>query len=105
MKPKFLTLWSALAVLVVATACSDQKTPTNPSSSTNNAATSTSSTSSAGGVSGTNAVSSTAPAAVSPADGAQIKYISQPVSLVVGNGVATSSATPTYSFEVALDAA
>jgi len=105
MSLKSLTLWSALAALVVAAACSDPKTPASPSSSTTGAATSASSGTSTGGVSGATGVSSTAPTPVSPADNAQIKNVNQPVTLVVGNAVATSSATPTYSFDVASDAA
>jgi hypothetical protein len=102
MKPKSLTLGSALALLLAATACSDQKTPTNPSSTTNTA-TSTSTSGATGGASGTASVSSTTPVPSSPADGAQIKNISQPVTLVVSNAVAASSATPSYGFEVASD--
>jgi len=46
----------------------------------------------------------TAPQPVSPADGAQIRNADQPVTLTVRNVVTTSSATPTYTFEVGTDA-
>jgi hypothetical protein len=42
---------------------------------------------------------------VSPAGGTQISYYSQPITLIVGNGVATGSASPITTVEVATDAA
>jgi hypothetical protein len=46
-----------------------------------------------------------APQAFLPAANAQIPYRSQPVNIMVTNGVSTASASPTYTFEVASDAA
>jgi hypothetical protein len=40
-----------------------------------------------------------------PADGAAIPNLSQPLTLTVANSVTTSSAAPTYTFEVATDSA
>jgi hypothetical protein len=42
---------------------------------------------------------------VTPADGAQLTFASQPVTLVIGNAVSTKSTPLTYTFEVATDAA
>jgi hypothetical protein len=47
----------------------------------------------------------TAPAPVSPANGAILSSASQPITLTVTNGAATSGATVTYTFEVATDVA
>lgn len=47
----------------------------------------------------------TAPALVTPADGAQLTFASQPLTLVIGNSVSTKSTPLTYTFEVATDAA
>lgn len=47
----------------------------------------------------------TVPRAVSPAVAAQIRNLDQPVTLVVVNAVITQAAVPTYTFEVASDAA
>ncbi len=45
----------------------------------------------------------TAPKAVTPAMGAQLKYVDQPLTLVVENAVHTGSQAVTYTFEVASD--
>src|SRR4249920_535476 len=49
-------------------------------------------------------VSLTAPKPTSPNDGQAFKYAEQPLTLVVKNAAATGSA-PTYTFQVATDAA
>ena len=41
---------------------------------------------------------------VSPVNGAQIVFATQPLTLSVSNGVSTGSAASTYTFEVATDA-
>jgi len=46
-----------------------------------------------------------APTPVSPANGGQVAYSSQPVQLIVANSVSTTSAPLTYTFEVAYDTA
>ena len=79
----------AVCVLVVACSKSD-RTPTQP--------TSTAAPADADAVTG----SVTVPQAVSPAANAQIRNVDQPVTLVVGNAVATRG-TNTYDFEVASD--
>ena len=47
----------------------------------------------------------TAPQALTPAAGAVVRNAEQPLTLVVRNAVVTQNATPTYTFEVATDAA
>src|SRR6478752_10560603 len=49
-------------------------------------------------------VSMTAPAPLTPTDGQAFKYAEQPLTLVVKNAT-TTGATPTYTFQVAGDAA
>jgi hypothetical protein len=51
------------------------------------------------------AVSLVAPVSVSPNDGSTVAFISQPVKLVVTNSTSASAVRPTYTFEVASDAA
>jgi hypothetical protein len=51
------------------------------------------------------AVSIPAPVPVSPSDGGTVGYILQPVKLVVANSTSTATVRPTYTFEVASDAA
>ena len=46
-----------------------------------------------------------AQAGVSPASGATIRYIDQPVTLTVNNAVVTGTSAPTYTFEVSTDSA
>jgi len=90
-----------LAILVVATAC--EKSPTRPSSTDSGAAAQAAPVADAN--SGTAAVGVTliAPVLVTPADNAQIRNASQPITLVLANGVSTGSTAPTYTFEVASD--
>ena len=77
---------------LAAAACSNSCTPTQP---TNAAA-------AAGGAAATSSV--TVPRQVSPAAGASIRNVDQPVTLVVANAVLTQSAAATYTFEVSTDA-
>jgi len=79
-------------VCLVGAACSESSSPTQPS--TSGAAT-------AG--SGSATASVTVPRPVSPAAGATIRNVDQPVALVVGNAVLTQSAAATYTFEVSTD--
>jgi hypothetical protein len=88
---KFAPVSAALALLALTTACGSS-TPLQP--------TTTSSSSGAAA-----ATSSTTPGLSGPADGVQIPYASQPVTLTVTNAVSTSTAPQTYTFEVATDAA
>jgi hypothetical protein len=94
---KKFTVWSALALLVAATAC-EKKSPVAASTPQTGSSTATV-------VDATTGVTITTPALLSPADNAQIKNVDQPVTLVIGNAVSTSSAAMTYSFEVATDSA
>jgi len=89
MKTKFATVCAALAVMALTTACSSNA-PLQP----------TAGAASSGGAATT---SSTVPKLTSPADGAQIPHLSQPVTLTIENAVSTSSTPQTYTFEVATD--
>jgi hypothetical protein len=80
---------SSLVVCVAVAACGTS-TPAQPSG----AATSSSGTASVG-----------APVAMLPANGTQLKFSEQPVTLSAQNGVVSDSSTPTYTFEVATDSA
>jgi hypothetical protein len=81
MKLNYVTFCTALVVLVAGAGCS--KSPVQP----------------------TGTVSTTRPgtAQMSPADGAQIPYYSQPVTLTITNAVTTGSDARTYIFEIAKD--
>lgn len=70
-------------LIIVALAAGCGKSPTSPGGST----------------------SVTAPAPVSPANGAVVPSASQPITLTVTNGSATSGVAVTYTFEVATDVA
>jgi hypothetical protein len=87
---KFASVSVTLALMALTLAGCGSSTPLQP---TNGSATS-----------GAKAVTtSTTPGLASPADGAQIPHLSQPVTLTVMNAVSTSSAAQTYTFEVATD--
>jgi hypothetical protein len=73
-------------------ACSESSNPAQPTASATAASTALTS-------------SVTVPRPVSPANLAQIRNVDQPVTLVIVNAVITQSVTPTYTFEVASDAA
>ena len=82
---------AAIVIAAGAAACSKGASPAEPSAST--------------AVADANASASvTAPRPLTPAAGALVRNADQPVTLVVGNAVATSG-TATYTFEVATDAA
>lgn len=102
MKLRSLPLLSALALAgLAATACSN----TSPATPTEVAATpaNTGTGSVAVVTDGSTGVSVGAPTPASPADGAQFKYVEQPVKLIISNGVTTGSTALTYTFEVATD--
>ena len=82
-----------LVVCLAAAACSKSSNPAQPTTATT-AATPDSEASTA---------SVTVPRPVSPAAGAAIRNVDQPVTLVVGNAVLTQSAAATYTFEVSTD--
>ena len=97
MKLKSLSLWSAVALLVAASACSKSNParPTNLESTPDTASV-------------TDAVSGitlTTPQLSTPNEGVSFKFVEQPVTLVVKNAVTTGSTALTYTFEVATDAA
>src|SRR5262245_12620109 len=97
MKLKSLTLWSGVALLVAAAACS-KSNPTRPT----NAESTPETASVTDAVSG---ITLTTPQPSSPAEGASFKFTEQPITLVVKNAVSTGSTPLTYTFEVASDAA
>ena len=88
-----VSAFSLFALLVCLPACSHSSNPAQPSTSTapldNNDAT----------------ASVTVPRAVSPAAGAQIRNLDQPVTLVIANALITQTTPVVYAFEVASDAA
>lgn len=97
---KLKTLSLALGVLIAVSAC-EKKSPTSPSEV-------------AGGIAGTTpgeaamtdartGVTIGAPSLVSPSANQQFKYVEQPLTLTISNGVTTGSAGLTYTFEVATD--
>jgi hypothetical protein len=98
MRLKALTVSSALALLVVAAAC-EKTSPTRPSGADTSSASAESVTDARTGV------TLIAAQGVSPNNGAQIPYASQPITLTVSNGVTTGGTALTYTFEVATDAA
>lgn len=104
MKPKSLILCTSLVLLAIGTAsCSKEATPAQPSAtSTGPAAAADGSSSTVQAVTG---ATLTVPTLVTPADGAQLTFASQPLTLVIGNAVSTKSTPLTYTFEVATDAA
>jgi hypothetical protein len=81
------------SALLAAIACSTTS-PSQPSSSGVGA-----------GPSSALTASVTTPRPVQPANGAQIRNIDQPVTLVVQNALVTTSDTAAYTFEVASDSA
>ena len=75
-------------------ACSKSSNPTQPT---------TTAAASADAAAATASV--TVPRPLSPAAGASIRNVDQPVTLIVGNAVLTQGAVATYTFEVSTDAA
>ena len=91
---KFRSRLAASAVVcLAAVACSKSSNPTQPTAA---AATATADAAAA-------TASVTVPRPLSPAAGASIRNVDQPVTLVVGNAVLTLSAAATYTFEVSTD--
>jgi hypothetical protein len=97
MKLKSLSICGAAALIAVTAAC-EKASPTRPSDAAVSGAPATSV------VDARTGATITSPTAVSPADNAQIKFGSQPVTLVVVNGASTGRTALTYWFEVATDA-
>jgi hypothetical protein len=97
MKLKYFAIWSALALLASAAACT-KASPTRPSDETASAA-------SASVKDAVTGVTLTSPTPVAPTNNQQFKYAEQPLTLTVGNALTTGSTALTYSFEVASDAA
>src|SRR3954471_6845282 len=97
MNQKSLCLWSALALLVVANACT-QASPTRPSDVSAAGTT-------AVAVDAVTGVTLTAPSPVAPTVNQQFRYAEQPLTLTVKNAVSTGTTAKTYTFEVATDAA
>ncbi len=87
-------LAAAAAVCLIAAACSKSSNPTQPTTTAAAAADAAAATASV-----------TVPRPLSPAAGASIRNVDQPVTLVVGNAVLTQGAVATYTFEVSTDAA
>lgn len=95
MKPKSLSIWSALALLVATTAC--QKTsPTRPSDLA-------SSTQTESVTDATTGVTLTSPQLTTPTLHQQFKNVEQPITLTIRNAVTTGTTALTYTFEVATD--
>jgi hypothetical protein len=102
MKLKPLSVGSVLVLLVVTAAC-EKTSPTAPAS----AAGATVGATTAGESPVTDAstgVTIGAPQLVSPAANKQFRFVEQPVTLTISNGVTTGSVPLTYTFEVATDA-
>jgi hypothetical protein len=81
-------------VCLAAAACSKSSSPAQPTAAATSAT--------AEGAAATASV--TVPRPISPAPGASIRNVDQPLTLVVANAVLTQSAAATYSFEVSTDA-
>src|SRR5438128_2566897 len=86
-------LGTVFVVCALMTSCSKDSNPAQPSASVP----------SPESVDATASV--TVPRLVAPANAAQIRNLDQPVTLTLANAVITQSLTPTYTFEVASDAA
>src|SRR4249919_1923425 len=97
MKLKFVAIWSALALLASAAACT-KASPTRPSDETASAATASVKDAVTG-------ITLTSPTPITPTANQQFKYAEQPLTLTVGNAVSTGSTALTNTFEVASDAA
>ena len=91
-----LVLWSALALLAAATACS-KSTPARPSELSATEQPSSVTDAKTG-------ITLTSPTAASPAAGATVRFADQPVTLIARNATTTGSTGLTYTFQVAADA-
>jgi hypothetical protein len=97
MKLKILSVWSALALLVVSTAC-QKSSPARPS----DAETTAQVTSVVDAKSG---ITLTTPQLATPTAGQRLRFAEQPLTLTVKNAASSGSTALTYSFQVASDAA
>lgn len=97
MKLKPLSIGSALALLIVTTAC-QKSSPARPSALESPADT-------ASVTDATTGITLTTPTLVTPNNNEQFKYSQQPLTLTVKNAVTTGTTPLTYTFEVATDAA
>lgn len=82
---------AALVCVLAVAGCGKSSNPTQPSATASGSAEPVTS-------------SVVAPRPLTPANGAQIRFGDQPVTLVVQNGLVTGNQTATYTFEVATDA-
>jgi hypothetical protein len=96
MKLKSLSVVTALALAVAASACT-KSSPTRPTDSGSGASTASVTDAKTG-------ITITTPVAASPTDGQRFKYADQPLTLTVKNAAATGSGALTYTFQVASDA-
>jgi len=97
MNQRARSLLSALALASAAAVACEKASPARPSSSEGSSASAVTVTDAASGI------TFVAPQPVSPARNANVKFSSQPLTLTVANGVATSTGAATYTFEVASD--
>src|SRR5580765_4752652 len=97
MKPKFFSILSAIALLVVTSAC-QKSSPTRATDLESGAATASVKDAVTG-------ITLTSPTPVTPTANQQFKYAEQPLTLTVGNAISTGSTALTYTFEVASDSA
>lgn len=88
-----LRVAAAAVVCLAAAACSKSSSPTQPTATASVASDGADATASV-----------TVPRPTSPAAGASIRNVDQPVTLVLANAVLTQSAAATYTFEVSTDA-
>jgi hypothetical protein len=95
---KCLSVWSALALALVATACT-KSSPSRPTTVAAEEAVGASVTDAKSGI------TLTTPTAVTPANNAQVRFADQPVTLTIRNAATTGSTALTYTFQVASDAA
>jgi len=97
MKLKSVSVSTALALAIAVSAC-EKSSPTRPTDVAADASTAVVVDAKAG-------VTITAPQPVTPTDGQRFKFGDQGLTLTVKNAAATGSATLTYTFQVASDAA
>ncbi len=91
-------VWALLVLVALAAGACEKKAPTAPASPTASVETTSVTDAKLG-------VTLTSPVAVSPADGAAIRFSDQPIKLVVSSATTTGSSPLAYTFEVASDAA
>jgi hypothetical protein len=96
MKQKSLSIWSALALLIVTSAC-QKSSPTRPTEVAAPAKTESVTDATTG-------VTLTSPQLLTPTLNQQFKNVEQPVTLTIRNAVTTGTTALTYTFEVATDA-